>query len=155
MRELCAQEINWVSGGGEGVRVNVDLNRDGKFDTTGILKDGKLTLANGVQMTEYEWLPNPDYLWGQFWANNDTGWRDSDAQALAYDLYMAQNQESTAELGQDVITFTEVLTDAFDPRTWLDMILGDAAEDAEAEQDRLQDLIDRQGDVPATAPEAP
>lgn len=145
MRILSQEEKRFVSGGSRiqrpPVTVNVDLDGDGDFDTTGTVENGVLTTADGTQYGEYIWMPSPDYQWGAFYANDSDGWRNSDLAALTYDLYMAQQTESGAEGVQDAITFTEVLTDFVDPRTWLDIIFGDAAEDAEAEQDRLEEQI--------------
>ncbi|GEM_PF-3057708 len=145
MRRLSQAEMGFVSGGSRikrPVTVNVDIDGDGVFDTTGVVENGTLTTADGTEYKSYIWMPSPDYQWGAFWANDAGDWRSTDQGALAYDLWMAQSQEQTAETIQDAITFTEILTDFLDPRTWLDIIAGDAAEQAEEDQDRIENQLE-------------
>ncbi|MFN7389906.1 hypothetical protein [Brevundimonas sp.] len=147
MRALSLSEQLFVSGGSRIQRdneqqVDVDLDRDGDFDTTGTVRDGVLTTADGTTFRSYEYLPTPDYRWGAFYGHNDPGWRDSDMEALQYDLNSAVGEEAVAESVGDAITVIELVRDFFDPLTWIDLVVGNSAEQAEAEQDRLEDRIE-------------
>lgn len=167
MRELTAVERHLVAGG-EAIRipgsriprdvvsvaVNVDLDRDGEFDTTGTLSNGVLTTANGTQYTSWQWGTN--YQFGGFQTASQPGWRNDDLEALRYDLHQASTNENIAELGQDLLALKDIL----DVSYWLDKILGDSAEDSEADQIRLRDRIHQieshsntsggEGDTPLT-----
>lgn len=140
MRELTYAEMRQVTGGSDPFSGQVDLNGDGIFDTTGTVDNGVLTTADGTQFDNYV-VVNPEYQFGAFYAQDAGDWRNSNAEALNYDLWRADNRESEAEFGQDVIKFTEMITDTLDPRTWLDLILGNSAESAEKEQERLREKL--------------